>query len=96
MLPQSRCEIWVSDTGLGISESERETILQLFRQGPDSDQNAVPGTGLGLAMVKMLVDMQDGVVDFETNGKCGTTVRITLPISVENSASEMQSLSARG
>lgn len=96
MLPQSRCEIWVSDTGIGISESERETILQLFRQGPDSDQNAVPGTGLGLAMVKMLVDMQDGVVDFETNGKCGTTVRITLPISVENSASEMQSLSARG
>ncbi len=86
MMPNDRCEIWVSDTGIGISEKERQDILKLFRQGTDSDRKAVQGTGLGLAMVKMLVDMQDGVIDFETSAGCGTTVRILLPEAAESTA----------
>ena len=94
MLADNHCEIWVSDTGIGISEKEQENILQLFRRGAESDRNAVPGTGLGLAMVKMLVDMQDGIIDFETGGKCGTTVRITLPLSAQMSDADLQDKAA--
>lgn len=96
ILSNDKCEIWVSDTGIGISEKEREDILKLFRQGTDSDRNAVQGTGLGLAMVKLLVDMQDGAIDFETGAGCGTTVRIILAEAAESMAHDPQSTAAAG
>ena len=96
MMPDDHCEIWVSDTGIGISEKERENVMKLFQQGADSDQNAVPGTGLGLAIVKMLVDMQGGAIDFETGAGCGTTVRIILPVSAASAAAEMPNAVAVG
>jgi PAS domain S-box-containing protein len=73
--------ISVSDTGIGIPEDFREAIWRRFER---YEQHAlvmdVPGTGLGLPIVKELVSMHHGDVWFESELNKGTTFYISLPV----------------
>ena len=68
----------VSDTGVGIAESDQEIIFEKFRQGPsalgsDSLTREVSGTGLGLSIVKELCVLLGGKISLESQvGKCST------------------------
>jgi len=64
----------VSDNGTGISEADRERIFQ-----PNFTTKG-SGTGLGLAMVKRLVENAGGSVHYETEEGLGTTFRVELPL----------------
>lgn len=60
--PPERFAVVVANTGPGIAPSERDVIFEQFRRGRGATQQAVPGTGLGLALVKCLVRHLQGTI----------------------------------
>ena len=71
----------VSDTGIGISEQAMSHIWQPFQQADDSISSRFGGTGLGLSLVKSLVDLHRGDVSVTSTPGVGTCFRVTLPIA---------------
>jgi PAS domain S-box-containing protein len=74
-------EIVVSDTGQGISEDFLPYIFDRFRQADSSTTRTHEGIGLGLAIVRHLIELHGGTVFAESAGKGkGTTFTIRLPL----------------
>jgi two-component system sensor histidine kinase MtrB len=69
----------VVDGGPGISKEDTEVIFQPFGRGEGAHIIA-KGTGLGLFVVKQIVDAHGGQIDVESTPGSGTTVRIALPL----------------
>jgi signal transduction histidine kinase len=63
----------VADTGIGISETEQTELFSEFRQFGKGQDHAQPGTGLGLALTKRLVEAQRGRVFVESAPGKGST-----------------------
>jgi len=80
----SKLRISITDTGIGISEKDLPFIFDRFYQADKSDTRAFEGTGIGLALVKELVDLHRGTISVvsndQINGKTGTTFTIEIPI----------------
>ncbi|QDZ39459.1 GAF domain-containing sensor histidine kinase [Euhalothece natronophila Z-M001] len=80
--------ISVSNIGHGISPAEQGYIFERFRRGKGATQKAIPGTGLGLALVKSLVEHLHGTIDvdseYSADGLGKTTFYVTLPKSLNN------------
>ena len=57
-----KLEVAVKDTGIGISNEDRELLFHRFSQVDDSNTRRYGGTGLGLAIAKSLVEMMDGEI----------------------------------
>ena len=74
---QDRVQFFVSDSGRGIEAERLPTIFGRFTGDPASG-----GSGLGLALVRRLVESQGGQVSVESRLGAGTTFRFTLPIAV--------------
>jgi NtrC-family two-component system sensor histidine kinase KinB len=74
---QDRVQFFVHDTGRGIESERLPTIFGRFTGDPDSGTS-----GLGLALVRRLVESQGGQVSVESRLGAGTTFRFTLPIAV--------------
>lgn len=74
--------IQVRDTGTGMDADDLARIASPFSQGRNSKGR--PGTGLGLALVQRLAEMQGGKVTIETALGAGTTVTVTLPAVQED------------
>ncbi len=74
---KSSVTIRVSDTGPGIPEQDRERIFERFYRS-DASRN-VPGNGLGLSLVKAIVDARNGTVNILDNEGGGTVFTVTLP-----------------
>jgi len=77
---QERVQFFVHDNGRGIEADRLPTIFGRFTGDPGSG-----GTGLGLALVRRLVESQGGQVSVESRLGTGTTFRFTLPIAVAES-----------
>jgi signal transduction histidine kinase len=71
--------LWVSDSGIGMSESEINTALQPFRQVANSLSRAQNGLGLGLSLVDGIVGLHHGRLELASAPGQGTTVTIALP-----------------
>ncbi len=67
----------VSDSGPGIAPDDLPHVFDRFWRGPR--QEGRPGSGLGLAVVRSLVEAQHGAVCVDSDGRDGTTVTVTLP-----------------
>lgn len=67
----------VSDSGPGIAPDDLPHVFDRFWRGPR--QEGRPGSGLGLAVVRSLVEAQHGAVGVASDGRDGTTVTVTLP-----------------
>jgi PAS domain S-box-containing protein len=75
-------DIVVSDNGVGISPEALPHIFELFRQEDGSTTRAHGGLGLGLALVKSLVELHGGSVRAESAGKGkGASFTVTLPLA---------------
>jgi signal transduction histidine kinase/ActR/RegA family two-component response regulator len=71
----------VEDTGIGIAPTEIERIFDLFYQAPQSPDRARGGLGLGLPIVKSLVEMHGGTVQASSAGLGhGTCITVRLPL----------------
>src|SRR5262249_13784964 len=77
----SRVQITVSDTGIGIAPEFLPYIFDRFRQADGSTTRTHGGLGLGLAIVRHLVELHQGTVEVQSHGeKQGTIFTVTLPI----------------
>ena len=76
----------VSDNGLGMSKEFLEHIYDEFAREQSSTQSGVQGTGLGMSIVKRLVDMMGAEIDIQSEIGLGTTVRVKaqFKIATEN------------
>ncbi len=68
-----------SDSGLGIPESEQGDLFERFFRASNAARHAVPGTGLGMSVVKGIVDAHGGVVALTSREGRGTIVTVRLP-----------------
>lgn len=73
-----RAVIQVCDRGIGIPLAEQANIQAAFQRG--SNVGEVPGTGLGLAVVKVCVDLHNGNWQIDSQKGQGTAVTVTLPL----------------
>ena len=87
----NRIRISVADRGRGIPRNFRDRIFKKFAQEDGSDTRQPGGSGLGLVIVKDIVENLNGTVDFETEEGRGTTFHIYFP---EWHASNPQALPA--
>ena len=79
----SHIEISVADTGVGIKPEFIPHLFERFRQGDASTTRKYGGLGLGLSIVKNLVELHGGIVKVESPGEGqGTTVTVRLPLTV--------------
>lgn len=74
-----RVRFSVSDTGRGISPEELATIFEPYKQVGNFSYQALGSTGLGLSVVKQLVEMQGGSVQVSSEVMKGTTFVVELP-----------------
>jgi len=84
----SEVEITVSDDGAGISPEFLPHVFERFRQEHGGTKRRYGGLGLGLAIVRHLVDMHGGTIHAESAGEGrGATFRVHLPVAVPVAAS---------
>jgi len=81
-------EITVTDTGIGIPSESLGKIFSRFYQVEDVKARELGGTGIGLALVKELVDLHHGRISVESRMQKGTTFRIQLPLGRDHLAPE--------
>jgi PAS domain S-box-containing protein len=72
-------KISVTDTGIGIRESEKEIIFEKFRQIDYSSRREYDGIGLGLSIVKELVEIHNGHIEIDSHYGKGSTFTVCLP-----------------
>jgi GAF domain-containing protein/class 3 adenylate cyclase len=72
------CKLQVQDTGIGIFPAQIPQLFQRFRQAEGSENRSHEGSGLGLALVKELVEMHGGKVTVDSTYGEGTTFTIWL------------------
>ncbi|HME79569.1 MAG TPA: response regulator, partial [Mycobacterium sp.] len=77
-----RCVISVRDTGVGISEADLKRLGERFFRADTARGRSVEGTGIGLSLVRGLVELQQGSMQIASELDRGTTVAITLPKSL--------------
>ncbi len=75
---KSDLKIAVRDKGIGIPKDQQKFILKRYYRGRNAINSQQPGTGLGLMMVKNLVEKDGGSIDFESVENEGTTFTVQL------------------
>ncbi len=75
-------EAVISDNGIGMSEEYLDSIYEEFSRERNSSQNGIQGTGLGMAIVKRLVDKMKGTIRIESSLGLGTTTTIRIPLQI--------------
>lgn len=91
-------QIKVVDTGIGIPKDKQELIFERFGQVDSNLSRRAEGTGIGLSLVKLLVDILEGTIGVESEIGVGSTFIITLPIKgeiVENEADDRLDIDSR-
>jgi two-component system, OmpR family, sensor histidine kinase VicK len=78
MLSSSKVIISVSDTGPGIAKDKQAKLFSKFQQAPDEGEHV--GTGLGLYVVKEVIEKHGGIVSLNSDIGHGTTISFTLPL----------------
>ena len=73
----------VEDTGIGIGEEFKKHIFEPFTQEHKSARTHYNGVGLGMSIVKQLVDQMKGHIEVESQIGSGSMFRITLPMQID-------------
>jgi PAS domain S-box-containing protein len=76
--------ISVTDTGLGIPADEIGHVFERFRRVRSGAAQSIPGTGLGLTIVKQIVEMHGGKIWVESAVGHGSAFHFTVPLVAEN------------
>ncbi|MDD2790788.1 MAG: ATP-binding protein [Sulfurimonas sp.] len=79
-----KLEFTVTDTGIGMTPSQIETLFKSFTQAEVSISREYGGTGLGLAISKQLIDMMHGDIRVESEKDSGTSFIFTLVFKVKD------------
>ncbi|KMY66830.1 hypothetical protein AAU61_12620 [Desulfocarbo indianensis] len=79
-------KIYVADTGFGLSPEDQERVFQRFYRVKDENTRHIVGTGLGLPIVKKVVEEHGGTIELESQPGQGSTFTIKLPLGTEKAA----------
>lgn len=84
----SKCEnsniiIKISDTGIGIPKKDQSKVFSEFYRSENAKQHISFGTGLGLSLVKQIIENYHGTIKVDSEAGKGTTFTIRLPFSSE-------------
>jgi len=82
-------EICVRDTGIGIAQEHLDQIFERFYQVDDSTTRGYQGTGIGLALVKELVEVQGGAIQAESTVGKGSRFTLSIPLYLEEEGKEV-------
>lgn len=82
----SHYQIEVTDSGIGIPKEKLNSVFDRFNRVLDENSENITGAGIGLALVKSLVESHSGSIKLESQLGQGTSITVTLPIihEVEN------------
>lgn len=80
--------IEIADTGIGVPPEEQARIFEEFYRASNARQMEPDGDGLGLSLVKRVVEMHGGTISFSSRLGSGTTFRIVLPLASSRTASD--------
>ncbi len=83
-LRENQLYMAVKDEGVGIPESEQKKVFERFYQA--SDEHNHGGFGVGLSLVKNLVDQMGGEIRLESEPEVGTLFEVTIPLALDNFA----------
>lgn len=92
---RARLIITVRDTGPGIETADQTRIFDHFERGAGKAQASEPGAGLGLAMVKKLVEAMNGEIGLESQPGEGAAFWVALPVPVRKGASTARPLAGQ-
>ncbi len=96
VINNNNVEIRVRDTGIGIPQDMLSTIFEMFKQVKNTCDQPGNGLGIGLSVVKSLVEMHNGSVEADSAGiGTGSEFTIRLPLSEDNSESLNTNTSAQ-
>jgi two-component system phosphate regulon sensor histidine kinase PhoR len=79
-IQQPEVEVTIRDTGIGIPEVDRKRLFEQFFRASNAVKQAIPGTGIGLTIVRSIVANHHGTMDLRSREGEGTTVVIRLPL----------------
>jgi signal transduction histidine kinase len=77
----SHAVLSVADTGMGIPEEEQGSLFTRFFRASNAVERAIPGSGLGLSIVRTIVTNHRGQVDLTSALGVGTTVTVRIPLA---------------
>lgn len=77
-----RAIVRVSDTGIGLDETERERLFERLYRGSRARELRPAGTGLGLAIARWIVDAHAGTIELANREGGGTVATVALPLHV--------------
>ena len=75
-------DIIIRDTGIGMSETFLKDIYKPFVQADTGARSQYMGTGLGMAIVKDLLERMNGTIDIKSREGKGTTINVTIPFEI--------------
>lgn len=77
---QSKAIFRIQDQGIGIPPEDQQHLFELFHRGSNIEN--IPGTGLGLSVVKKCLELQRGKISITSEVGVGTTVTVTIPLNL--------------
>ena len=80
----------IEDTGIGMSEEFLPHLFEEFTRERSSTESKLNGTGLGMPIVKKLVDLMQGTIEVESRVGRGTKITVTLPHRIAQDIDAMQ------
>ncbi len=83
-------EITIEDTGVGIAKEDQEFIFKRFEQADGAEVTKVSSSGIGLTLVKYIVELHGGYVKLESEVNKGSKFIIGLPDTIEVSEEDKQ------
>jgi signal transduction histidine kinase len=72
--------VQISDTGIGIPPDDMPHIFERFYRGKNVSQSTMPGTGIGLAIVREIVTAHGGTINVNSELERGTTFSVWIPV----------------
>jgi signal transduction histidine kinase/DNA-binding response OmpR family regulator len=90
---RTRAVLAISDTGIGIGESQLARLFQAFSQGDSSTTRRYGGSGLGLSIVRRLAQLMGGDATVESAAGAGSTFTVTLELTAAPADSPLAALS---
>jgi len=80
----------IEDTGIGIAGEKLSSIFEPFSREVNTSVNQVEGTGLGLTIVKSIVDAAGGAIEVSSVKEKGSKFTVTLPLRIQSEAEAME------